>query len=224
MVKMKKYVIINCKTYREATGDDAFKLAKICDDVAKETDVEIIICPQFTDIYRIAKNVDIPVYAQHVDPVDYGSNTGHVLPESVKAAGSAGSLINHSERRLRLADIEACIEKLKSLGMISVVCTNNINVTKAASALGPDFVAIEPPELIGTGIPVSKAQPEIITGSVDAVNKVNPDVKVLTGAGITTGDDVKKAIELGTCGVLLASGVIKAKNPKDVLMDLVKDI
>ncbi len=221
---MKKYVIINCKTYREATGDDAFKLAKICDDVAKETDVEIIICPQFTDIYRIAKNVDIPVYAQHVDPVDYGSNTGHVLPESVKAAGSAGSLINHSERRLRLADIEACIEKLKSLGMISVVCTNNINVTKAASALGPDFVAIEPPELIGTGIPVSKAQPEIITGSVDAVNKVNPDVKVLTGAGITTGDDVKKAIELGTCGVLLASGVIKAKNPKDVLMDLVKDI
>jgi len=224
VVKMKKYVIINCKTYREATGDDAFKLAKICDDVAKETDVEIIICPQFTDIYRIAKNVDIPVYAQHVDPVDYGSNTGHVLPESVKAAGSAGSLINHSERRLRLADIEACIEKLKSLGMISVVCTNNINVTKAASALGPDFVAIEPPELIGTGIPVSKAQPEIITGSVDAVNKVNPDVKVLTGAGITTGDDVKKAIELGTCGVLLASGVIKAKNPKDVLMDLVKDI
>jgi len=221
---MKKYVIINCKTYREATGDNAFKLAKICDDVAKETDVEIIICPQFTDIYRIAKNVDIPVYAQHVDPVDYGSNTGHVLPESVKAAGAVGSLINHSERRLRLADIEACIEKLKSLGMISVVCTNNINVTKAASALGPDFVAIEPPELIGTGIPVSKAQPEIITGSVDAVNKVNPDVKVLTGAGITTGDDVKKAIELGTCGVLLASGVIKAKNPKDVLMDLVKDI
>ncbi len=221
---MKKYVIINCKTYREATGDDGFKLAKICDDVAKETDVEIIICPQFTDIYRIAKNVDIPVYAQHVDPVDYGSNTGHVLPESVKAAGAVGSLINHSERRLRLADIEACIEKLKSLGMISVVCTNNINVTKAASALGPDFVAIEPPELIGTGIPVSKAQPEIITGSVDAVNKVNPDVKVLTGAGITTGDDVKKAIELGTCGVLLASGVIKAKNPKDVLMDLVKDI
>jgi len=221
---MKKYVIINCKTYREATGDNAFKLAKICDDVAKETDVEIIICPQFTDIYRIAKNVDIPVYAQHVDPVDYGSNTGHVLPESVKAAGAVGSLINHSERRLRLADIEACIEKLKSLGMISVVCTNNINVTKAASALGPDFVAIEPPELIGTGIPVSKAQPEIITGSVDAVNKVNPDVKVLTGAGITTGDDVKKAIELGTCGVLLASGVVKAKNPKDVLMDLVKDI
>ncbi len=222
--KMDKYIILNCKTYEQATGDNALKLAKICEKVSKESGADIIICPQFTDIHRITQEVDIPVYAQHIDPVKHGSNTGHILPEAVKAAGATGSLINHSERRLKLADIEANIGKLRRLGMTSIVCTNNISVTKAAAALSPDFVAIEPPELIGSGISVSQAQPEIITGSVDAVKKINPEVKILTGAGITTGDDVKKALELGTCGVLLASGVTKATDPRAVLMDLVRGV
>lgn len=221
---MDNYIILNCKTYEQATGDNALKLAKICEKVSKESGADIIICPQFTDIHRITREVDIPVYAQHIDPIKHGSNTGHILPEAVKAAGATGSLINHSERRLKLADIEANIDKLKELGMTSIVCTNNISVTKAAAALSPDFVAIEPPELIGSGISVSQAQPEIITGSVEAVRKINPEVKILTGAGITTGDDVKKALELGTCGVLLASGVTKATDPRAVLMDLVRGV
>jgi triosephosphate isomerase len=49
-------------------------------------------------------------------------------------------------------------------------------------------------------------------------------VRVLAGAGISTGDCVKKAIELGADGVLLASGVVKAKNPEEVLFDLVSKI
>lgn len=221
---MDSYIILNFKTYEESTGDKALKLAKICDEVAKETGAKMIVIPQPCDIHAISQGVEIPVYAQHIDNIKAGSNTGHILPESVKASGAVGSLINHSEIRLKLADIEANIRKLKEMGMVSIVCTNNIEVTKAAAALGPDFVAIEPPELIGSGISVSKAQPEIISGSVDAVKSVNPNVKVLCGAGISTGEDVKKAIELGTCGVLLASGVVKAKDPKAVLLDLVKGL
>ena len=221
---MENLIILNFKTYEEATGDNAVKLAKICDDVSKETGAKIIVCPQFTDIYRIAEVVEIPVYAQHIGPAKYGSYTGHILPEALKAAGATGCLINHSERRVKLADIDSSVEKLRSMEMTSIVCTNNIAVTRAAAAISPDFVAIEPPELIGSGISVAQAQPEIITGSVDAVNTVNPDVKVLTGAGISTGDDVRKAGELGTCGVLLASGVTKAKDPRAVLMDLVSGV
>ena len=221
---MEGYIILNFKTYEESTGDKALKLAKICDEVAKETGAKMIVIPQPCDIHAISQGVEIPVYAQHIDNIKAGSNTGHILPESVKSSGAVGSLINHSEIRLKLADIEANIKKLKEMGMVSIVCTNNVEVTKAAAALGPDFVAIEPPELIGSGISVSKAQPEIISGSVDAVKSVNPNVKVLCGAGISTGEDVKKAIELGTCGVLLASGVVKAKDPKAVLLDLVKGL
>jgi len=221
---MDNAIILNFKTYEESTGDNALKLAKICDDVAGETGANIIVVPQVSDIYRISKEIEIPVYAQHIDNIKYGSNTGHVLPETVKAAGATGSLVNHSEMRLKLADIEANIEKLRGLGMTSIICTNNVNTTKAAASLNPDFVAIEPPELIGSGISVSQAQPEIVSGSVDIVKKINPKVKVLCGAGITKGEDVKRALELGTCGVLLASGVVKAKDPKAVLMDLVKGL
>ncbi len=84
----------------------------------------------------------------------------------------------------------------------------------------PTIVAIEPPELIGTGIPVSKANPDVVVGSVEAVKGVSKNVKVLCGAGISTGDDVRAAIDLGTDGVLLASGVVKAKDPKKALLDL----
>ncbi len=221
---MENLIVINFKTYEESTGENAMKLAKICANVAEETGARIIVAPQFADIYRISQEVEIPVYAQHIDNIEFGSNTGHILAESLKFAGAKGSLINHSEKRLKLADIESCIEKLRLLGMTSIVCTNSVNTTKSASALNPDYVAIEPPELIGSGISVSQAKPEVISGGVDAVKNVNPKVKVLCGAGITTGDDVKKAIELGTCGVLVASGIVKAKDKKEALMNLVEGI
>jgi len=214
-------IVLNFKTYKESTGDAALKLAKTCDDVAMENNVNIIVCPQIGDIYRISREVDIPVFAQGFENIKYGSNTGHVLPESVKEAGAAGCLLNHSENRLKFADIDASIQKLKELCMTSIVCTNNIATTKAAAALSPDYVAVEPPELIGSGISVSKAQPEVITGSVDAVKKVNENVRVLCGAGISTGSDLKSALELGTEGVLLASGIVCAKDPKAALLDLI---
>ncbi|HDN83415.1 MAG TPA: triose-phosphate isomerase [Candidatus Altiarchaeales archaeon] len=221
---MEGIIIINYKTYKEATGENALRLAKICEEVSKETGAKIIVCPQHADIYRITSQVRIDVYAQHVDNISYGSNTGFVLAEAVKEAGAIGSLVNHSEHRLRLADIDAIVEKLKKLNMVSVVCTNNVSVTKAAATLEPDFVAIEPPELIGSGIPVSKAKPEIVQSSVKVVEEINPKVKVLCGAGISSGEDVKRALELGTHGVLLASGVVKAKNPKEVLLDLISGL
>jgi triosephosphate isomerase len=214
-------IVLNFKVYDETTGEKALALAKICDGVAKETGAKIIVCPQFADLFRISSVVKIPVFAQHIDDVKFGGFTGSVLPESVKAAGASGSLLNHSEKRIQLAQIDACVQKLKAMGLKSIVCTNNVATTMAAAALGPDYVAIEPPELIGSGISVSQANPGIVSGSVEMVKKINPKVKVLCGAGISKGEDVRNALKLGTEGVLLASGVIKAKDQKAVLMDLV---
>jgi triosephosphate isomerase len=105
-----------------------------------------------------------------------------------------------------------------------VVCTNNEVTSAAAAALGPAYVAIEPPELIGSGVSVSKANPEIIKRSVALVHAVSPKVKVLTGAGIQSGECVKIAVDLGTDGVLLASSVVKSKEPGAVLRDLVSKL
>jgi triosephosphate isomerase len=139
-------------------------------------------------------------------------------------AGAVGSLINHSERRLTLAEIEASVRALQVLKLIPVVCSNNESTSAGAAALGPEYVAIEPPELIGSGISVSKANPDIIRKSVAAVHAVNPKVKVLTGAGIQSGECVKIAVDLGTDGVLLASSVVKAKDPGSVMRELVSKL
>ncbi|OPY28123.1 MAG: Triosephosphate isomerase [Methanobacterium sp. PtaU1.Bin242] len=217
-------VILNFKTYLESTGEKALNLAKISQEVAEETGVNIAVAPQHADLLRISGQMSIPVLAQHVDAVDAGGHTGSVLLESVKEAGASGTLINHSEKRMKLADIQQVVKKATEQEMISVLCTNNIETSAAAATLQPTFVAIEPPELIGSGIPVSKAEPEIVEGTVDIMHQINPDVKVLCGAGISTGEDMKAALDLGSEGVLLASGIVLAEDPKKALLDLVSKI
>ncbi|HDM22174.1 triose-phosphate isomerase [bacterium] len=212
-------IVVNFKAYSESAGERGVKIAKICEKVALESKKEIIVCPQTPDLSLISKEVSIPVFSQHIDPVEPGSRTGHITLESVKRYVS-GTLINHSEKRMKIADIDYIVKKCRKNGIKSIVCTNNVSVSMACSVLDPDYIAIEPPELIGGDISVTSASPEIVENAVKNIKKINPSVKVLCGAGIKTGEDVKKAIELGAEGVLLASGVVKAKDPEKVLMDL----
>ena len=122
---------------------------------------------------------------------------------------------------MTIADIDAVVEKTKDLELTSVLCTNNVKTSAAAASFNPDYIAIEPPELIGTGIPVSQANPEIVENTVNEIHKINKEINVLCGAGISTGEDMKAALELGSQGVLLASGIIKADDQKQALLDLV---
>ena len=212
-------ILVNFKTYSEAIGRKAVILAKIAEKTSLETEVCIGLAPQFVDITSIASTVSIPVFAQHIDPIAPGSFTGHILPESVRKTGAVGTLINHSERRLGLADIDATITRARESDLLSVVCANNSAVSAATAVLKPNMIAVEPPELIGTGIPVSKAKPEVVSSTVDLVKRINPDVVILCGAGITRGKDVAAALRLNTEGVLVASGVVKAKDPYKVLLE-----
>jgi triosephosphate isomerase len=210
-------IIVNFKTYLESTGQRALTLAKQAEKAAKETGACIIVAPQFADIAKIASTVEIPVFAQHIDPIKPGNCTGHILSEAVKEAGAVGTLINHSERQLKLSEIDAIIALTREKGLISCVCANNPSVSAATAAMGPNIVSIEPPELIGTGIAVSKAKPEVVTNTVRLVHKVDPNMTILCGAGISQREDVAVALKLGTRGVLVASGIVKAKDPYTVL-------
>jgi triosephosphate isomerase len=214
-------IIVNMKAYREGYGPNAHKIAADAEQVAEESGVRIGVAPQYMEIHPLSQHYAIPVYAQHIDGIKPGAHTGAVLAQAVKAAGAYGSLINHSERRLTLAEISACVDAAQLSRLESVVCTNDVKTSGAAASLGPDYIAIEPPELIGSGVSVSKADPGIIERSVEAVRSVNPDVGVLTGAGISTGECVRIALDLGTDGVLLASSVVKSPDPVAVLRDLV---
>ena len=213
-------IVLNVKTYSEAVGDNAVSLAQAMEKVFEETGVSMAIAVQATDISACCKATNIPVYAEHIDPIKPGSHTGWTLPEAVKAVGAVGTLINHSEHRLKLSEIDACLTRAREVSLDQIVCTNNIATSKAAAVLGPQFIAVEPPELIGGDTSVTTADPGIVSGTVDAVKEIDKTVKVLCGAGVKNGVDVKKALELGAEGVLLASGVVKAKDKLEVLRDL----
>lgn len=212
-------IIVNFKTYLEAIGEKAVRLAREAEKVSRETGVSIGVAPQFTDVATIARSVDIPVFAQHIDPVQPGGHTGHMLAEAVKEAGGMGTIINHSERQLKLSDIDATVEIARVKGLVTVVCANNPNISAAVAALKPDVLAVEPPELIGTGVPVSKARPEVVTDTIKLVREINKKVVILCGAGIGSGEDVASALKLGSRGVLVASGIVKAKDPYRVLRE-----
>ena len=213
-------LIINFKTYAQATGRRALELAKVAEKVAKELNVEIVVAVQPVDIRLVAENVGIPVYAQHVDPVKPGAHTGHILPEAVKEAGAKGTLLNHSEHRLRLDIINEAIQRAKEVGLETIVCADKPETSAAVAVLKPTAIAIEPPELIGTGISVSKAKPEVITNTVNIIRKIDENIPILTGAGITFRDDVEKALDLGTQGILVASAIVKAKNWEEKIREL----
>jgi triosephosphate isomerase len=217
-------IVLNFKTYKEVVGELGLKLSKLCEAVAEETGASIVVAPQMVDLALIAKSVSIPVFAQHTDAAGTGAFTGFTSPEAVAGAGASGTLINHSEHRLRLADIDDVVQNCRKNGLTTIICSNNLPVSRACAPLDPDFIAVEPPELIGGDISVTSADPGIVENTVKDIKSIAPDVKVLTGAGIKTGGDVAKAIELGTDGVLLASGVVKAKDPKQVLLDLISGL
>lgn len=210
------FILVNLKAY----DCDPVAIAAAAADVSDDTDARVAVAPQTADIARVAET-GAETWAQHVDPVEHGSHTGSALAESVATAGARGALLNHSERRLRLADIDSGVRAAERVGLDTVVCANNPAQVGAVTALSPDMVAVEPPELIGTGTPVSHADPDVVREAVDAAEAVDSEVPVLCGAGISTGEDVSAAAELGSEGVLLASGVAKAEDPRAALAELV---
>ncbi len=213
---------INFKAYPTAFGERGLSIAKAADAVAKEFKgaIEIIVIPPVTELRRIIESVEIPVYAQHADPIDFGAHTGWLPIPALREIGVKGVLLNHSEHRLRLDEIVAAVTKAKELGLETLVCADTPTAAAAIAAINPTALAVEPPELIGTGIAVSKAKPEVITNTVEAVRRINNEVVILTGAGISKAEDVEAAIRLGTAGVLVASAIMKASDPAKVIREM----
>ncbi|MCF7812476.1 triose-phosphate isomerase [Candidatus Gracilibacteria bacterium] len=209
--------ITNFKNYESSVGRNGLELAKIHERVAQEMNISVGVAVSNVDLYRIAKEVSIPVLAQHVDPIDYGKCTGHILPQAVKKAGAIGTLLNHSERRLDLEVLEYCVSCAQKATLKRIICAESPEEVEQFVGLYPDFIAYEPPELIGSSkASVASAKPDSIRKSV----KLAGDIPLLVGAGINTSEDVKISLELGAKGFLVASAITKAADPEKKLREL----
>jgi len=217
-------LFINFKTYEQATGKKAVELAKKAEGVAAKEGATIALVVQAADLRLVSTSVNLPVFAQHIDPVKFGKGTGHILPEAAKQAGAVGTVLNHAENKRSNEFIQAGIARAKSLNLTVMVCAESIARAKEIAGFEqkPDFIAIEPPELIGGDISVSTANPELISGGARAIKEIAPKVAVITGAGIKNRADVAKALELGTVGIFVASGIVKSPNQAAAIGDLVQ--
>ena len=212
-------IVVNFKTYQSASGESAEQLAKVMEQFVNRNYRMIAVVSAF-DLSSISTNSDeLEVWSQHLDPVGKGSHTGWLEPDLAIQRGAVGTIINHAEHKVTLEHVKDLMAMLPENFPICA-CAADVDEAIALAKLGPTFIAVEPPELIGGDISVTSADPSIVSNTVAAVKSTNPNVRVLCGAGVKNGADVKMAIELGAEGVLLASGVTKASDVNFVLDDL----
>jgi triosephosphate isomerase len=202
-------LVLNLKTYPGTYGTE---LENLLDNLPHLDD--LVVCPQHTDLGRVA-DTKHAAYAQHISPEEPGRNTGTNTAEAVAETGADGTLTNHSEHRLKDREVEKAIKRAEQAGLKTIVCAQKPTEVARYSALGTDAIALEIPELIAGEESISETEPQMLRESAR-----RSDVPVLAGAGISTTEDVEKALQLGADGVLVASGVAKADNPAEKLSKL----
>ncbi|MGC9071600.1 MAG: triose-phosphate isomerase [Acidilobus sp.] len=209
---------INYKAYDTAFNEASLDIARAASRLSSKYEgVRIILIVPAAVSGRISQVYE-DVYVEHVDPVDFGAFTGYLPVSALRYLGVKGTLVNHSEHKMIYRDVEKVVNAVRSQGLEVMACADTPGEAAGLAYLRPDYIAIEPPELIGTGVSVSRAKPEVITDGVKAVRAI-AEIPVLAGAGITYREDVVRAVELGAAGILLASAVMKSKEPVKVIED-----
>ncbi|MEM0117907.1 MAG: triose-phosphate isomerase [Conexivisphaerales archaeon] len=216
----KPLLVINFKNYAVTQGDKALDLALAAQRVAVRKKVQIAVAPPIPTLFYVAKNVEIPVLAQHSDIAVSEASTGHLPIFSLKPNRVKGSIINHSERRLNKEQIEESTRMLKREKLVSLVCVRDSKEAEEVASFAPDIIAVEPPELIGSGKAVSKVSPSLVSDTVRAVKRIDESITVLCGAGISSKEDVQASIALGAEGVLVASAIVLSKNQESSIEDM----
>jgi triosephosphate isomerase len=217
-------IILNLKNYPEVLGDGSLRIAKAAQRASSRTGAEIIVAPPGPLVALVASKVTVPVFSQTVGSERGDKTTGAFLPEAVKAAGARGTLLNHSESSRSLNELERLVPRLRELSLAVCLCAGTTSHAMTLARLEPDYVAVEPPGLIGSGIAVSKAKPELVSRTVSKVRETGYRGEILCGAGIVSGEDVRRAVELGADGVLVSSSVVKARNWSSKIEELANSL
>jgi triosephosphate isomerase (TIM) len=219
-----KTLIINFKNYQEVLGQGSLRLAAAAARAAARSSMEIIVAPPTSMLGAVASSVKITVFSQSVGGDPGEKTTGADLPEAARAAGAVGTLLNHSEARRPLSELKQLVPRAMKSGLKVCLCANGSREAATLSALGPEYIAVEPPELIGTGISVTRAKPEAVKATVEAARRTGYRGAVLCGAGIVEGEDVRRAVELGADGVLVSSSVVKARDWASKIDELARSL
>ncbi len=217
-------LIINFKNYAEILGNKSLELAKSAETVARRVDVEMIVAPPVPLLHAVSRKVSIPVFSQKVDDRDQGKSTGAIVAQAIRESGCSGSILNHSESRVPPSTIRKILARMRTLRLSTCLCAETARETSEFAKFSAEYLAVEPPELIGTGLAVSRAMPEMVSKTVSEVRRRGYRGKILCGAGIVSGEDVVAARRHGMRGVLVSSSVVMARNWKDKIRELAEPL
>ena len=202
-------------------GQAVLKLARYADAVSRQYDVCIILTPQAVDLRLVAEGTrDLLVFAQHMDSLPVGRGIGSTLPEAVKATGAVGVLLNHVEKRLSMDDLERTIRRADEVGLASMACADNLEDAVTIARMNPNIIIVESPDLIGGG-QRSGDDREAVARINTTLWGINPEIRVLHGAGITCGRDVYDIIAAGSQAAGSTSGILQAEDPFAMLEEMI---
>jgi len=209
-------IFVNFKTFPQASGERALQLAEICEKIGKKTKVKIIPVVQAVDLYRIAQTIKIPIWVQHLDWQKPGPFTGWLNLENIINNQAQGAILNHTEHKIPAGKIRPTVKRAKDKKFQTLICCRSLGQAGKLMKAKPDFMAYEPSELIGGKISVSQAEPKMIKHFVEEIKPI----PAIIGAGIKTKEDVQLGLEQGAKGILVASGIVLAKDQEKALQEL----
>jgi len=215
-------IFVNFKTYEQGTGNNALALVGVLEEVARESSAKIIPVVQSADIAEVVRATALEVWAQKIDPIDYGAHTGGILPEAVFEDGALGTFLNHSEAKFDdFEKLAYANKRAGEVGLKTLIFATDIKELERVIALNPSFVAYEPAELVGkTDISVAQAHPDVIGEAFSAAKEAG--IPLIVGAGVHSREDVEKSLHLGAVGVAVATDVVKADSPRAEILDLLE--
>ncbi|MFH1779755.1 MAG: triose-phosphate isomerase [Candidatus Micrarchaeota archaeon] len=217
---MKPLILLNFKSYSESVFPKSVSLVKAVEGVSEEFDVAC--CPESPELLFLREKFPKSLFfSQNCYSTDFGAFTGHFGIKQLKALGTNGSLINHSERKEELDDLSRIIVEAKEEKFKLVVCVDSLKEAMHLVAFEPWAMAFEPPELIGSGNSVSSSQPDVVKKFISLLAVEAPSILPFVGAGVSSRDDLRTSLSLGAKGVLVSSAFVKSTNPRKWFKDFV---
>lgn len=203
-------------------GDDVLNLALAADEAAEKYDVDVLFISPYVELRRIAERTSrLMVFAPHMDVLPPGRGLSDILPEGLKAAGAAGTVLNHAERPIPLSHLAKAIQKCRELELLTFVCADTIEEVKAAAQLHPDIINPEQTDMIG--VP-GGTEGQYGIDAVRAIKEIDNNILVEMAAGIRNGEDVYRCILQGADGVGAASGICLADKPSQMAEEMIMSV
>ncbi|MBR2187970.1 MAG: triose-phosphate isomerase [Eubacterium sp.] len=213
------YFEVGVKNY--LYGDDVLNLALAAEKAAITYDIDVLFISPYADIRRVAEHTErLIVLAPYMDLLEPGRGMADVLPESIKAAGAHGVVLNHCERPIPFGQLRKSIDRARELELLSFVCADTISESQAVAHFHPDIINPEPSERIGV---VSDGMDmEFVFESIRAIKEIDPNILVEQAAGISNGQMVYDLVYAGAEATGAASGICRAEDPCAMLTEMVR--